>query len=157
MTARDPPLRSFFLIRKRIRHQSKIFLDTGCQASFHPCGILSGMWCSWWYRLWLVVLGASGQILLPSLLGLCLPVTGPSRKQDFLSCSGPGDPRLFLSCLYLFSFESCGIPSVRDFTDSLRAWFSAARLTTCCWLNSRNPHSAWNSLWRTSNRLSWSY
>lgn len=57
---------------------------------------------------------------------------------------------IMFSFIFLLPWESRVIPSVRDFTDSLRALFSVVSVTTCCWLNSRDSLNAWNSLWRIS-------
>lgn len=65
----------------------------------------------------LVVLGMTGEIPLPLLLGLHLPVWGFLRR---LSLMLP--LRLKISFMFLFSFESWVIPSVRDFTDTIKSW-----------------------------------
>lgn len=79
---------------------------------------------------------------LYSLLWLFVHLSRLQMRLSFMH----GDPQKF--------FFKCWVnPSVRDFTNSLRAWFSTGRVMTCYWLKSSDSCSAFVLFWRTSTGL----
>lgn len=78
----------------------------------------------------------SSSFTFPSLVDPRQPVQGSLRKQGSVHAAG------------------LEIKIVSFMCDCIRAWLSAARVTTSCWIQSSDLLTAWKSLWSTSTRLS---